>query len=125
MSTNKKLNFYHASKNSNGITVYKCLYMDSTVIKTVKNLDYELYKNFKSNQNYQQTDEDLFEFRDDLIRHNDEIKKHFFKTKDKLYSKLMYFITILSIMQYTITLSSIQIKTKLVNYLIYYSRNLL
>ena len=82
MNNEKKLNFYYSTMDSNGKTSYKCLQNGSYAIKELHNLDIENYKNFRMNNYYEESDEDLFKFRDDLIEHNNEIKKHFFKTKE-------------------------------------------
>jgi len=91
MEARKIINFYYATKDSDGFTVYKCLYNNSDCIVTVKSLDYDLYKHFKSNQNYEQSDADLFRFRDDLNKHNNDIKKIFFVSKEKKTFKIDVF----------------------------------
>ena len=92
MSKNiKKSCFFYSTTNDNGENVYRCLYNDSSTIVSVDELDYKRVKNYKMNCYYQETNEDLFKFRDDLIKWNDEIKQNFFKNADNKLFKVDVF----------------------------------
>ena len=78
----KTLNYYYSCLNNQGQSVYKCLINDSDAIQTVECLDYRKTRNYSMNASYEETDEELYRFRADLKRLNEQIV-------DKLYfSKL-------------------------------------
>ena len=80
-STNKKLNFYYSSLNAEGESVYKCLIDKSSTIKTLNSLDYRNTRNYRMGASYTECDTDLFKFRNDLKRMNEDIlsKSYFSK----------------------------------------------
>lgn len=80
---NKKINFYYSTKDNNGEPIHRCLYEGCHDIVSVDALDYKKQKNIRMNSYYTCMDDDLFKFRDDLHKHNDEIRKIFFKSKTK------------------------------------------
>lgn len=86
----KNHNFYYTTI-ADGRLQYKCLYNDETQIRTLSKLDIKQTKNYKMNCYYDESDEDLFKFREDLLRYNDEIKSVFFKNKDKKIFKIDIF----------------------------------
>lgn len=88
--SNKKINFYY-SIDTNGKTAYRCLFNGLNEIDEKDTLDLKHHKNFRMNDRYNAIDEDLYKFRDDLKVHNDEIKQHFFKNKDKTIFKVDIF----------------------------------
>lgn len=79
---NKNINFYYTLSNDDG-TVYRNLGKDSDEITETTELDCKHTRNYMMNSNYKATDADLLKFRDDLIRHNEDIKKTFFRNKNK------------------------------------------
>ena len=104
----KTLNFYYSCLNNQGQSVYKCLVNDSDNIQTVECLDYRKTRNYSMNASYQETDEDLFKFRNDLKRLNDQIV-------DKLYhSKLSKKWFRLNVFNYN-TLNEAVLNTVIVN----------
>ena len=89
--SSKQNNFYYTSTDSNNKNIYHCLYDGSYKIVQKTSLVFKTTKNYKMNNNYMATDEDLFKFRDDLHEHNDEIKQFFFKNKGKKIFKIDVF----------------------------------
>ncbi len=70
---------------------YHCLINDSKKIVTTKSIDFKTQRLYRMNERYEATDSDLFRFRDDLQKYNNEIKQHFFKRKDKTVFKIDVF----------------------------------
>ncbi len=104
----KTLNFYYSCLNNQGQSVYKCLVNDSDNIQAVECLDYRNTRNYSMNASYQETEEDLFRFRNDLKRLNDQIV-------DKLYhSKLSKKWFRLNVFNYN-TLNEAVLNTVIVN----------
>jgi hypothetical protein len=90
--SNKKVNFYYSTPKKDGTTtIYKCLYDDSDEVIETLELNYKQHKNMRMNDKFTACDEDLFEFRDALIKYNDENKKPFFKNKEKKVFKIDVF----------------------------------
>ena len=65
--------FYRISKNDDNQTIYNYLIGNSNTIHRKSVLSFK-FNNFAMNQNYQNTDEDLFQFRTDITRMNKELK---------------------------------------------------
>ena len=65
--------FYRISKNDDNQMIYNYLIGNSHTIYRKSELSFK-FNNFAMNGNYQNTDEDLFKFRSDITRMNNEIK---------------------------------------------------
>jgi len=77
----KKLNYYYTNLDNQGRTSYRCLINDSNIITVLNQLDYKQSTNYAMPMQYIATDNDLFRFRTDLIRCNDEISNKLYKSK--------------------------------------------
>ncbi len=90
----KEIVFYYASKTNetlNCTTLYHCLINDSNEVVVRDTLNFKTQKLYRANERYQATHDDLIKFRDDLHKHNNEIKQYFFKRKDKTVFKIDVF----------------------------------
>jgi hypothetical protein len=87
----KEINYYYSTLNQNGQSVFRCLRNDCDEIIEVPVLNTKKCKNYRMNDKYEAKDEDLFMFREDLNKWNDDIKQHFFKTKEKKVFKVDVF----------------------------------
>ena len=89
----KSILYFYSTLNKYGDTVYR--YIDNeeqtTTIYETKTLDYKNNKNYAMTSTYNAIDADLFKFRADLNKYNNEIKEHFFKNKDKKIFKIDVF----------------------------------
>lgn len=89
---NKRINFYYPVLNKETKrTSDRCLFDGYYQIDGRHTLDFEHHKNFRMNDKYDATDEDLYKFRDDTIAFNEDIKKLFFRNKDKVIFKVDVF----------------------------------
>ena len=65
--------FYRISTNDDNELIYNYLIGNSVTIYRKPELNFK-FNNFAMNKNYDNTDEDLFKFRSDITRLNNEIK---------------------------------------------------
>jgi len=84
----KNVCYYYKTVDKNKQSVFRCLFDGRYDIVERKSLDISNAKNFRMNSNYEETDDNLIQFRDDFKIYNDELKKPFFKTKDKKVFKI-------------------------------------
>jgi hypothetical protein len=77
----KSINFYYTCLDNRGTLINRCLINDSKIIQTLESLDYKTSKNYCMNSSYEESDEDLFKFRDDLKLLNNEIMNKLYKSK--------------------------------------------
>lgn len=84
----KSVCYYYKTVNNNNQSVFRCLYDGRYDIVEVKSLDIRNCRNFRMNDKYEATDDDLMQFRDDFLAYNEELKKPFFKNKDKTVFKV-------------------------------------
>jgi hypothetical protein len=88
MNSGKSVCFYYKAINDKNQSVFRCLFDGRYNIVVGKSLDIINAKNFRMNSNYEATDDNLIQFRDDFILFNKEMKKPFFKNKDKTVFKV-------------------------------------
>lgn len=86
--TTKNVCYYLKTVNQNNQTVFRCLYDGRYDIAEVKSLDIKNCRNFRMNDKYEATDDDIIQFREDFLRFNEELKKPYFKNKDKTVFKV-------------------------------------
>lgn len=84
----KSICYYYKTVNENNKTVFRCLFDGRYDIVERNSLDIKNSKNFRMNDKYEATDEDLIQFRDDFINYNDELRRPYFKNKDKKVFKV-------------------------------------
>jgi hypothetical protein len=88
----KRLNFYYSCLDNKGLSIYRCLINDSTDIQTVECLDYKSTQNYCMNASYEESDVDLFRFRDDLKQLNDQVmNKLYFSKLNKTWFRINVF----------------------------------
>lgn len=88
MSKTKEIVYYYHDKSDN---TYHCLGNSSNKVVIRDEVHFKTQKLFPMNERYEATDSDLIRFRDDLHKHNNEIKQFFFKRKDKTVFKIDVF----------------------------------
>lgn len=75
----KTVCYYYKTTNENNQTIFRCLYGYRCDVVETKSLDIKNHKNFRMNDKYEATDDDLIQFREDFTAFNEELKKPFFK----------------------------------------------
>ena len=80
--------YYYRTTNEENQAVYRCLFFGRYDVVEKKSLDVKNSRNFRMNDKYEATDDELIRFRDDFSKFNDELKKPFFKNKDKTVFKI-------------------------------------
>ena len=84
----KSICYYFKTVNANNQSVFRCLFDGRYDIVEKKSFDIRNSKNFRMNDKYEATDDDLIQFRDDFTEFNNELKKLYFKNKDKTVFKV-------------------------------------
>ena len=75
--------YYYKVINDNHKSVYRCLFDGRNDVVEKKCLDLQNCKNFRMNDKYEALDKELIRFRDEFLGFNDDLRKPFFKNKDK------------------------------------------
>jgi hypothetical protein len=84
----KSVRYYYKTTNQDNQTIFRCLYDGRYDTAEVKSLDIKNCRNFRMNDKYEATDDDLIQFCEDFLRFNEELKKPYFKNKDKTVIKV-------------------------------------
>lgn len=79
--TNKiiKTCYYYKTQDNEGQLIYKCLYENENKVVEQKHLIIKNCRNFTMSVDFNLEDEELFRFKDDLIKFNTELKSILFK----------------------------------------------
>ena len=80
--------YYYKIVNDDNKSVFRCLYDGRYDIVEQKSLDIRNSRNFRLNDKYDATDDDLIQFREDFTAFNSELRKPYFKNKDKIVFKV-------------------------------------
>lgn len=84
----KSICYYYKTTNENNKAMFRCLFDGRYDIVERKSLDIKNSKNYRMNDKYEATDDDLIQFRDDFLGFNEELRKPFFKNKEKKVFKI-------------------------------------
>jgi len=109
-TNNKKHCYYYSIITEDNTIVYRCIYDDSNDIIVQNELNINKCRNFRLNQFFEATDEELYRFRKELKEYNDEIKKILFANKDKTCFRIDAFnyLTINEMVYDTVVINSDQ-----------------
>ena len=84
----KSICYYYKIVTEDNKPVFRCLFDGRYDIVERKSLDIRNSKNFRLNDKYEATDDDLIQFRKDFTAFNLELRKPYFKNKDKTVFKV-------------------------------------